>query len=157
MTATANAIELPPFEPDPGTPLTPPPEPPPEPEQRQLPPRSRRRKTKPEEPTPKVEDVPPQAISEEDKQALAGLLTTGFGVLFEIVASRRGEHWRLTRPEAERLGMAWGEPLAPLLARHSQYVPWAVALLATSGVLMPRLAVDADKLANAEEGNAKTA
>jgi len=78
------------------------------------------------------------------------LLTTGFGVCFEIIASRRGEHWRLTKDEAGRLGSAWTEPLAPLLAKHSQYVPWAVALLATSAVLMPRLQADSSKLENAE-------
>lgn len=146
---TATEISLPPFEPDKGEPLDPPPAPPPEPE---LPPRRKRRATKAPEPqTPVSEPVQtPTPISDDDKRALAGLLTTGFGVCFEIVASRRGEHWRLTKDEAGRLGAAWTEPLAPLLAKHSQYVPWAVALLATSAVLMPRLQADSSKLENAE-------
>jgi len=143
---TATEITLPPFEPDKGEPLEPPPAPPPEPE---LPPR--RRRSKKSEPQPAVESVTQQPIiSDDDKRAIAGLLTTGFGVCFEIVASRRGEHWRLTKEEAGRLGMAWSEPLAPLLAKHSQYVPWAVALLATSSVLLPRLQADSAKLENAE-------
>lgn len=146
---TATEISLPPFEPDKGEPLEPPPAAPVEPPD--LPPR-RQRKGKKAETPPAAPVSEPQAapISDDDKRALAGLLTTGFGVCFEIVASRRGEHWRLTKDEAGRLGAAWTEPLAPLLAKHSQYVPWAVALLATSAVLMPRLQADSSKLENAE-------
>ncbi len=151
---TAVEITLPPFEPDKGEPLDPPPPPPIEPE---LPPRRRRGKKTTTETTPTETVQEPSAppISDDDKRALAGLLTTGFGVCFEIVAARRGEHWRLTKDEAGRLGAAWTEPLAPFLAKHSQYVPWAVALLATSAVLMPRLQADSSKLENAE--NAQTA
>lgn len=147
MTATAE-ISLPPFEPDKGEPLEPPPAPPVEPD---LPPRRQRKAKKSAEPqaAPVAEQAAPP-ISDDDKRALAGLLTTGFGVCFEIVASRRGEHWRLTKDEAGRLGAAWTEPLAPFLAQHSAYVPWAVALLATSAVLMPRLQADSSKLENAE-------
>ena len=149
MTATAE-ITLPPFEPDKGEPLEPPPAPPVDPE---LPPRRQRRSKKaatPEQTAPATEVVSDQPISDDDKRALAGLLTTGFGVCFEIIAARRGEHWRLTKDEAGRLGAAWTEPLAPLLAKHSQYVPWAVALLASSAILMPRLQADSSKLENAE-------
>lgn len=150
MTATAPEITLPPFEADKGEPLDPPPPPPPPDD---LPPRRRRGKKAqqqaPETPAA-TETVAAAPISDDDKRALAGLLTTGFGVCFEIIASRRGEHWRLTKDEAGRLGSAWTEPLAPLLAKHSQYVPWAVALLATSAVLMPRLQADSSKLENAE-------
>lgn len=156
MTATQPEITLPPFEPDKGAPLDPPPPPPVEPE---LPPRSQRsRKRKGAELPPP--ETPAAPISDEDKEALGGLLATGFGVAFEIIAQRRGAHWKLSREEAMRLGKAWGEPLAPFLAKHSAYVPWAVALLATSGIVMPRLTADsekqaADKLAGAE--NAETA
>lgn len=149
---TATEITLPPFEPDKGDPLDPPPVPP---EQPDLPPRKRRKRQESTAATAEPIREAQPVISDEDKRALAGLLTTGFGVCFEIVATRRGEHWRLTREEAGRLGMAWSEPLAPLLSKHSQYVPWAVALLATSAVLMPRLQADSSKLENAE--NAGTA
>lgn len=154
MTATAE-ITLPPFEPDKGAPLEPPPAPPVEPD---LPPRRQRRAKKAPnatEPTVTAEiQTPP--ISDEDKKALAGLLTTGFGVCFEIVASRRGDHWRLTKDEAGRLGAAWSEPLAPLLAENSKYVPWAIALLATAGVLTPRLQADTSRLENAENAGTAT-
>lgn len=153
MTSVAE-IKLPDFEPDKGAPIEPPPPPPVEPE---LPPRRRRSKSsKKEEPQPEAPQ-PAAVVSDDDKAALAGLLTTGFGVCFEIIASRRGEHWRLTREDATRLGVAWSEPLAPFLAQHGAYIPWAVALLATSAAIMPRLQADADAatLRNAE--NAQTA
>jgi hypothetical protein len=148
MTATAE-ITLPPFEPDKGEPLEPPAAPPVDPE---LPPRRKRqgKKAPAQEQATPTETVSAPPISDDDKRALAGLLTTGFGVCFEIIAARRGEHWRLTKDEAGRLGAAWTEPLAPLLAKHSQYVPWAVALLASSAILMPRLQADSSKLENAE-------
>jgi len=150
VTAIAE-ITLPPFEPDKGEPLEPPPPPPPEiPD---LPPR-RRRKPKTDSPPQDVTPSVPVVISDEDKHALAGLLTTGFGVFFEIIASRRGDHWRLTKDEAARLGNSWAEPSAPFLAKHSQYVPWAVALLATSSILLPRLQADSAKLENAENADA---
>lgn len=154
---TATEISLPPFEPDKGAPLDPPPPPPVEPE---LPPRSQRSRKRKGEAPPPMSEVPPPPISDEDKEALGGLLATGFGVAFEIIAQRRGAHWKLSKDEAMRLGSAWGAPLAPFLAKHSAYVPWAVALLATSGIVMPRLTADAekqdaDKLAGA--ANAETA
>jgi len=144
------AIELPPFEPDSGAPLEPPPPPPAT--ENELPPRRRRTKKDAEKQQAQTAEVqtPATTISDEDKQALAGLLTTGFGVGFEIIASRRGDHWRLTKEEATRLGVTWSEPLAPFLARYGASIPWAVALLATSGILLPRLQQDADKLENAE-------
>lgn len=148
-------ITLPEFEPDKGAPI----DPPVIPVEPELPPR-RQRSRKKSEAAPPTEPAPQAPISEDDKRALAGLLTTGFGVSFEIIAARRGEHWRLSKDEAGRLGNAWAEPLAPFLAKHSAYVPWAVALLATSAVMMPRLQADAEKqeaekLNNAE--NAQTA
>jgi hypothetical protein len=80
-----------------------------------------------------------------------GLLAMGFGICFGIVASAKGDHWNISKEEAQRLGTAWAEPLGPVLAANSKYVPWAVALLATSGVVMPRLQIDAKKkLENAE-------
>jgi hypothetical protein len=156
MTATVPEITLPPFEADKGAPLEPPPAPPVEPD---LPPRRQRRakKAPPATETPAATaEVQTPPISDEDKKALAGLLTTGFGVCFEIVASRRGDHWRLTKDEAGRLGAAWSEPLAPLLAENSKYVPWAIALLATAGVLTPRLQADSSKLENAENAGTAT-
>ena len=148
------AIELPPFEPDTKAPLEPPPPAPPT----DLPPRRQRKakaKTEPAATAP-VQEAPPAQASAEDKAAIAGLLTTSFGVVFEIIASQRGTHWRLSKEEATRTGNAWAEPLAPLLAENSKYVPWAVALLATFGIVAPRLKQDETlKLEKAE--NAQTA
>jgi hypothetical protein len=150
VTATAT-IELPPFEPDKQIPLEPPPPPPVEPE---LPPRRTRRKKADAQKEP-ISATPQEAatpvITEEDKQQIGGLLAMGFGIGFGIIASAKGEHWNISKEEAQRLGAAWAEPLGPVLAANSKYVPWAVALLATSGIVMPRLQIDAKKkLENAE-------
>jgi hypothetical protein len=92
------------------------------------------------------QDAPPPVISDEDKAQIGGLLAMGFGICFGIVASAKGDHWNISKEEAQRLGTAWAEPLGPVLAANSKYVPWAVALLATSGVVMPRLQIDAKVL-----------
>ena len=112
----------------------------------QLPPK-RKRQRRSAGPS-KMEQSPPQpqpqlAISDEDKRFIADALTVGFGVTSEIIASRRGPHWKLTKDEAQRLGTVWAEPLAPILASNSKYVPWAIAALATVGVVTPRIQEDA--------------
>lgn len=70
-------------------------------------------------------------------------LAVAFDVTFEMVGSRRGEHWTLDDDEPEQLGKAWAPVMntyAPrLFAEHTEV---GVAVLCTFSILAPKLAED---------------
>jgi len=102
-------------------------------------PRKRRRKMYEPPPPP----PPPEPISPNELQAVAKALGVGFRVIFQIVAAKRGEHWQLSEGDESMLGAAWGEALAPWLKDSAKYAPFALAALATVGVVMPKVQQDA--------------
>lgn len=78
-------------------------------------------------------------------EELAFVFEMGFGV----VATRRGEHWKLSGEEAEQLGVATDRVLAKYLP-DMQTGP-EVALVLTAGmVFLPRMMLD-KQLAETEE------
>jgi len=102
-------------------------------------PRSRRRKgPPPPEPAPA-----PHVANAEEKQAIAKALGMGWRILFQLVASKRGEHWALSEQDEAALGNVWADALEPYLATSAKYMPIAIATLVTTGVVVPRVQQDA--------------
>lgn len=78
---------------------------------------------------------------------LATMLTTTFDVAFGIVATRRQQPaWMLERWEAEMMGQAWADALAPYWSSIAPYAPIGMAAVVTWGALDPRLRVEAATL-----------
>lgn len=109
--------------------------------------RSRARKppaSAPVEPGPAPSVTPePMTLSPVERQQIGKALGVGFRVIFAIVASKRGQHWQISETDEALLGATWTDALAPWLVSSSKYVPVAIAALATVGVVVPRLDVDA--------------
>lgn len=103
-------------------------------------PRRRRRKSTPPPPPEPASHV----ASVEEKTAIAAALGMGWRVLFQIVASKRGEHWTLSEGDEKLLGETWATALEPYLATSAKYMPIAIATLATAGVVVPRVQRDAE-------------
>lgn len=111
-------------------------------------PRKRSRRRKPTAPAPEVQttpapDVGPATLTPVEAEQIGKALGVGFRVIFAIVASKRGQHWQLSPEDEKLLGITWTDALGPWLLSNSKYVPLAVATLATVGVIMPRMDVDA--------------
>lgn len=87
-------------------------------------------------------DTPPAGPSPEDKAHLSNALGLGFDTAGRILASARGEHWRLSHDECRALGDAWAEALAPYLGQTGPYMPLFAAALVTVGVAAPRIVQD---------------
>ena len=69
-------------------------------------------------------------------------LSAGGKMLGEIMASRRGAHWRLSEPESTAFGSAWAICLAPYADTLGESVPWIVALGVTYNIFAERIAAD---------------
>lgn len=96
----------------------------------------------------KVEPVtPPEGVSEQDLQNCQEALALTFKIASEVVAKKRGDHWKLDPKEADSLGEVWTAALAPYLPKIGAAVPWATALVVTGVLVMPRLERDRE-LAN---------
>ncbi len=79
---------------------------------------------------------------------LAAALATAGKLATNLVAHRRGAHWRLTEEEAESLGQAWAVCLAPYADQLADWMPWGIAIGLTYQVVDRRL--QQDKMALAE-------
>ena len=102
-------------------------------------PRRRRRKSAP----PPPPEPPPHVASPDEQKAISAALGMGWRVLFQIIASKRGEHWTLSENDEKLLGDTWATALEPYLASSAKYMPLALATLATAGVVVPRIQQDA--------------
>lgn len=104
--------------------------------------RRNKRKVAPEQPTAPIAPNTP-AVTAAEVEVIAGAFALGFRVLFDAVASRRGQHWTLGEGEDRTLAIPWATALAPWLVSGSKYMPFAMAALATVGVVLPRIQHDA--------------
>lgn len=116
-------------------------------------PKRRRRRRKQ---AAKVEDAEPvnPMPSEEEIAAMGKVLGLGFRTIFAMVASRRGDHWRLDDNETATIGQAWSVACAPYFHHAGKYLAFATAAITTVGVVSPRLDEDARRVANLPD-NAK--
>ena len=89
-------------------------------------------------PSPEAGPVDVAAIEAQTRQALAGT----FGVVSNVGARLRGEHWRLSGDEAEKLAGAWAPVVAPHLGTLVEYLPVGLALAVTAEIVMPRIEAD---------------
>ena len=80
-------------------------------------------------------EAEPQGLGGEACAALAG-------TVFELVAMRRGEHWRLNNEESQAFGNALDAVLQKYAPQVGNVGPEASLLLVTAAVLMPRIQKD---------------
>lgn len=85
--------------------------------------------------------VDPQSNEQSLKETAAALSLT-FKALGAVVATKRGDHWKLEQVECDSLGAAWAAVLAPYLERYGQAVPIVGALAITWGVAQSRISED---------------
>lgn len=93
-------------------------------------------------------------MTDQQREAIGAAIGEGLGVIFTVVAATRGDHWKLDADTQKRLGVLWGVALEPWLATSGKYVPLAVAALATAGVVMPRVQLDAQRAKELQAGGA---
>lgn len=84
----------------------------------------------------------------------AEVVTPMVGLLFSVVAARRGEHWELKRQEAEALGGELGAVLDHYWPEQ-EMPPWVGLAVAGVAVLGPRLAADKAIAAAREQAEAE--
>lgn len=73
------------------------------------------------------------------------------GTAFDVLAARRGEHWRLKPAESQMLGVAFDGVLEKYLPGLADKVgPEAGLALAAFAIFMPRIKQDQEALENAE-------
>lgn len=87
--------------------------------------------------TPEVA-ADPAVLEAQTRTALAGT----FGVVSNLGARLRGEHWRLSSDEAAKLADVWAPVLTPHLGTLAQYLPLGVAIATTAEVVWPRIEAD---------------
>ncbi len=98
-----------------------------------------------QQPVEDIEEAAPDTLGAEACGMLAG-------VAFDLVATRRGEHWRLSEQERQLIG----ENLDAVLAKYLPGVnmgPEASLAVVLAAVVMPRLR--ADMQAQGQEADAK--
>lgn len=84
-----------------------------------------------------IAGAPPVQDQGPDNGELAGSVVL---VLFELVAARAGDHWRVTPAEAQ----AWGAAAGPVLDKYlgrGNLGPEVTLVAATLGLLVPRVLV----------------
>jgi hypothetical protein len=74
----------------------------------------------------------------ETGEMVSAMLMIGF----ELVASRRGEHWRLSPSEAKQTGAAVGDVLDKYFPDMTSHGAEITAVMACSMVLLPRIGQD---------------
>lgn len=94
------------------------------------------------------EPAPPQPSTAE-------VVTPLVGLLFSVVAARRGEHWELKRAEGEALGGELGAVLDHYMP-DQEMPPWVGLAVAGVAIIGPRIAAD-KALAVAQEKAAAAA
>jgi hypothetical protein len=90
-------------------------------------------------------------LAEQEAEA-KGHLTLALTLSSALMATARGEHWKLSPEEVEALSSAWAPIYAPYVHLTGRYIPWAGALLTSYQVLAPRVARERElaKLREAE-------
>ena len=86
-------------------------------------------------------DVGQEPIESEPEISTGEMCATCLGVVFGIVAGRRGEHWNLSAEEAEQLGNATGAVLDKYVPDIQGGVEYTL-IVAAGMVVIPRLMVD---------------
>ncbi len=108
--------------------------------------------------TPVKEGAPgaPEASQGIPLEALEKIATDALGrtlgVVSDVGARMRGEHWRLKPEERDALAGAWAPILAPYLVNAGAWLPWVAALSVTGSIVWPRVERDMQlqKMAQAE-------
>jgi len=75
-------------------------------------------------------------------RAMVNPLMLTFRAAGNIMASWKGEHWKLPDDEAKLLGEAWAPCVGPVLSKHPEAVLWASAIAVTYSVAYPRIQMD---------------
>lgn len=73
---------------------------------------------------------------------LRGALAMTFSALGQVIAARRGPHWKFSPDETEQLGNAWAPVVAPYVGAVGTYLPWLSAAAVTYAVVEKRVAID---------------
>lgn len=106
--------------------------------------RRRRSRAKTETPAePATTDERP-APTPEELERLSSALGLGFKIGADLAAAARGAHWALRDEEVKALGDAWAHALAPYMGTAGKYMPFALAIVTTVGVALPRIQADAN-------------
>lgn len=87
-------------------------------------------------------DVPPAGPDPEDMKRATAALAISFRAVGALLASKRGEHWRLKDEECDTIGAAWATVLAPYLPRVGAAMPLVSAAVITWTVVQPRIEED---------------
>ena len=95
-------------------------------------------------------ELMPKAEPEQPEMSTAELCQMVVGVLFAIVANRRGEHWNLSPEETEKLGNAAGA-VVDKYAPDLDTGPEAALVMVGVMIAAPRLAMDKQIEAEKEE------
>lgn len=75
-------------------------------------------------------------------EELSQTVEMGFVLAFGAIASKRGPHWGMTKPEAENIGKAGAFALAPHAEAIRKYTPWGMFAAAVGGALYSRVQED---------------
>ena len=105
-----------------------------------------RRTSKPGPEAPPQTDMPPASaeIPQENIDALASAISSAFSVVFEIVASIRGEHWKPDPKKMADIGASGAIAMAPHMNSAAKYMPLAIFGLNVAGAVLPPLRRDAE-------------
>lgn len=104
--------------------------------------RHRRTKAEIEAERKKTAAAPAAGPDPEDLKRATAALSMTFKAAGAVVASKRGEHWRLEDKECDTLGGVWAAVLAPYLPRVAAASPVIFALATTWMVIQPRVEAD---------------
>lgn len=108
--------------------------------------KKRHRRTKAELEAERKKLAPPDAAQAatdaEDLKRATVALSISFKAIGALLASKRGEHWRLKDEECDTVGAAWATVLAPYLPRVGAAMPIVSAAVITWTVVQPRIEED---------------
>lgn len=88
----------------------------------------------------------------EQPELGAAEITFILSITFDLVAKRRGEHWKLAEEEAQSLGVATDRVLQKYLP-DIQTGPEVALALTGAAILLPRIALDKAAQAEAEHSD----
>ena len=81
-------------------------------------------------------------ISDDELKAFADALGLALDLTGQLIAHRRGPHWKFSPPERQMFGAAWAEALAPWAGSLGKWLPLATALTVTAGLVAIRVQQD---------------
>lgn len=83
----------------------------------------------------------------KDGEMTAEMLSSLLGVIFNLVALRAGDHWKLSQGEA----LALAEPITRILSRHDlvgkagEYGDYVALVVAVGGIVVPKVMIEMSK------------